>query len=376
MAVPRFDREKIDPACEDEAKDPLPEVPGVEDPLPEVPDQHESSEPQQEAGELEEMEDDEREDVSDEDVAKMNEAWRAKAKDLSETVGLQHLTLVEISESRHTRDVTPAVGKLYARFRALGVPIYRLHSDRERCFITKLFHNFCGDRSLYQTMTSGDSPQENGRIEAELAQIKRCLRLTLKESNLPQLNWPSVARWVGEQRVRQQLQSSGAPTKPLLMPGTKVMVKQKAWNKPRGPLALPYKQMTILGPSPTMSSGYVLKDGNHIQHARAVVVPAAEGEQATLELQEAPRKRLVGKQAVDPDQPRLPPPLQHDDSRLGGESQSADSRLGGDDQHPGLEGDQPLDLGEPPVPDFIYSPESPLPDEHEALSSLDLPYMR
>ena len=361
VAVPKLPREgdelKVDPdSAEAKLEDGPPQVhPSGADGPREV---HEKDLEADQLDLLEELEDDEKELISEEDVSKVNAEWKKKAEELSATIGLQNLTLTEITESRHSKDVTPAIGRLYARFRALGIPIFRIHSDRERCFITKLFQTFCIERSLFQTMTSGDAPQENGRVEAEVAQVKRRLRLVLKESKLPQIYWPCVARWVGEQRLRQQLLSLGVPSKPMILPGTKVMVKQKLWNKPRGPLALPYKQMTLLGPSPTMSSGYVLKDGNKVQHARAVVLPAAEGERAHLELQEAPRRRIVGKQAPALDYEKLPPPLQTQDEDSGG-AELMEPELGG------------VEVVVPEVEEFQYSPESPVPDDE--LEGIDPP---
>ena len=115
---------------------------------------------------------------------KLNERWMEKAKELSTTVGLQKVTMLEVLEMRRTKDVVPAVGRIYAKMKAYGIPIHRVHSDRERCFITDSFRDFCLNRSLYQTMTSGDTPQENGRVESEICQIKRRLRLMLAESKL------------------------------------------------------------------------------------------------------------------------------------------------------------------------------------------------
>ena len=213
--------------------------------------------------------------------------------------------MVEVLDSRHTKDVVPGTGRIYAKMKAYGIPIHRIHTDRERCFITTGFRDFCLNRSLYQTMTSGDTPQENGRVESEINQVKRRMRLMLSESQLPRANWPNIARWVGEQRCRAQLQQLGVPTKPMIAPGTKVMVKQKLWNKKAGALSNPYKRMTLLGPSPLMSSGWVVKDGHKVQHAKVVVIESPESEAARLELHEALPRRLHGKQAGDPDQPRL-----------------------------------------------------------------------
>ena len=334
VAIPKLEREgqseELLPGKDREAEG--------EDPH-KVPGELEGPDPEENLPEEEEAID----EVSEDDVKKLNERWVQKAKELSTTVGLQQVTMLEVLETRHTKDVVPAVGRLYAKMKAYGIPIHRVHSDRERCFITNSFRDFCLNRSLFQTMTSGDTPQENGRVESEICQIKRRLRLMLIESKLPKANWPNIARWVGEQRFRLQVSQLGIPTKPMIAPGTKVMVKQKLWNKKMGALSNPYKRMTLLGPSPLMSSGWVVKDGHKIQHARVVVQESPHSEAARLELEEALPRRLHGKQPPRPDQPRLPQPV--------------DSNQDETD----------LENFVPPedVPEVEYEPESPLPEDDE-----------
>ena len=274
-----------------------------------------------------------------------------KAKELSTTVGLQQVTMLEVLETRHARDVVPGVGRIYAKMKAYGIPIHRIHSDCERCFITDSFRDFYLNRSLYQTMTAGDTPQENGRVESEICQIKRRLRLMLAESKLPKANWPNVARWVGEQRFRSQIGPLGIPTKPMIPPGTKVMVKQKLWNKKMGALSNPYKRTTLLGPSPLMSSGWVVKDGHKVQHARAVVQESPHSEAARMELEETLPRRLVGKQHPIPAQERLQPPKLTDQDETD------------------LENFVPA----AEVPEIECDPESPLPDEEAVDGQPDQP---
>ena len=364
VAIPKLDRGLDQPPAaqgphgapheEPSKANPLPEE-LQDDPKEEAPEGHGSGNPGQELHPDQDLLPEgphEGEVVTDEEVSALNMDWKEKARELSTTVGLQQITMVEVLESRNTKDVVPAVGRLYARMKAYGIPIHRIHSDRERCFITTSFRDFCLNRSLYQTMTSGDTPQENGRVESEIGQVKRRLRLMLAESKLPRVNWPSIARWVGEQRCRSQLAQLGIPTKPMISPGTKVMVKQKLWNKKQGALSNPYKRMTLLGPSPLMSSGWVVKDGNKVQHAKVVVVEAANSEAARLELEEARPRRLQGKQRRDDDQLQLPAPI------LSANPDPADPDLA---LHPAEE----FDPGTMIAPEVEYEPESPLPDDGE-----------
>ena len=52
----------------------------------------------------------------------------------------------------------------------------------------------------------------------------------------------------------------------------------------------------VMGTRPTMTNGWVLREGKKVQHARAVVCPAAAGEKAVMELYDATTRRITGKQ--------------------------------------------------------------------------------
>ena len=47
-------------------------------------------------------------------------------------------------------------------------PIYRVHTDRERAFVSKPIQRWCEQRAVVLTMTAGDDSKANGRIEGEL----------------------------------------------------------------------------------------------------------------------------------------------------------------------------------------------------------------
>ena len=174
--------------------------------------------------------------VNEEAANRLNRAWMEHIDGLKGPVGLQNITLVEILESRHIAHIVEATSRVYGRFRALGVPILRVHTDREKSFLSKPFQRWCSSHSLYQTMTSGDDGPANGRVEAEVGQIKRRLRVLLATSKLELQDWPGVARWAGEERLRMQLQKVGVPSKPMVPLGERVVVKTKRWHK-QGPLA-------------------------------------------------------------------------------------------------------------------------------------------
>ena len=77
-------------------------------------------------------------------------------------------------------------------------------------------------------------------------------------SKLTVQDWPGAARWAGEERLRGQFQKLEVPSKPMVPLGERVVVKAKWWHK-KGPLAAPFKPMVLMGPSPTMTNGWVLR---------------------------------------------------------------------------------------------------------------------
>ena len=184
--------------------------------------------------------------------------------------------------SRAASDVVQALSLIHARVRAMGIPLFRLHSDRAR-----------ESRKLRQTLTAGDDAQANGRIEQEVNQVKRRLRLLVSEASQPRHFWPTMLRQVVEVRRSYQLQALHVPV-PVIVPySARVLVRQ---------LTPPFAEMTALGPSPLMSAGWtVLSTDGGVQHARHVVVPDPTADQVRLELQlltDADRRRLTGKQTV------------------------------------------------------------------------------
>ena len=305
---------------------------------------------------------DDREVPPDRAVQALNEKWMEHIKELSAPVGVQNVTLAEPVESRNQHDVTRVASKLYCRFRAMGMEIRRLHTDRETGFLSRTFQSFCRNMGVYQTMTGGDENPSNGRIEAEVQCIKRRVRLLIKESGLEERYWPGIVRHAGEERMRLQLRRLGVPCKPLLPVGAMVTVKTKRWHRAGfGPLIAPFRTMRLMGPSPLMSTGYVLEADGHVQHARLAVQTDPTADRAVLELQAVdnparPQHRLHGKQPRDPLLPQLPRPLQRSDAELLQELQREEEPLEPPPQL-ALEDQDPLHALDP---DDMYWPESPV----------------
>ena len=225
------------------------------------------------------------------------------AKIFAEPVKHQNLTLVEVMLKRDTDSILAAMSRQYAKFKMMGIPLYRVHTDRATTFLTSKMARWCEQKELVQSMTGGDDGPGNGRVEAEIGQLKRRLRATLAQSGLPQEFWPCCARHVGEARLRQQLTKLGVPCRPMPAFASHVVVKTKRWHK-SGQLSNPFRPMQLMGPSPLMTNGWVVRTEDQIQHARAVVVTDPLSHTAHVELQVGdnpgrPTHRHHGKQPLD-----------------------------------------------------------------------------
>ena len=102
------------------------------------------------------------------------------------------------------------------RFRAMQVPIYRLHSDRAREFVSAEVKKWARSQSLHQTFTAGDEPQSNGRCEREVGIIKARTRVLLRASRSAIHLWPLAARQAMEESSWQRWASEHHPSYPLV----------------------------------------------------------------------------------------------------------------------------------------------------------------
>eukprot|EP00435_Cladocopium_sp_Y103_P010101 s2171_g2.t1 len=131
-------------------------------------------------------------------------------------VGVRQLTFVQPVKSRNVKHLLPAMARVYARLRALGLPVYRVHSDRAREFCSAEVQTWATDRSILTTMTSGSSFKANGRVEGEMNVIKKSIRVLISSGAAKLAQWPLAARHIGERRLRRQLHELGWPVGRLL----------------------------------------------------------------------------------------------------------------------------------------------------------------
>ena len=215
----------------------------------------------------------------------------------------QNIVFFEPLASRHASDILKGLDVVWNQCRALGIPAYRFHTDRAKEFLSHQVQRWVSQHGMTQTMTAGDDGPSNGRIEAEVNQFKRRLRLIMGASMANKEEWPSVARHAAQEGQRAQLQKLGLPQRPMIPYNQKVMVKTKVWHKRYSEgMSNPYLQGTLKGPSPMMNGGWVIQDKDgKIQHARMALVPDPNADKAMLELVrdvDKPDRRVVGKQPL------------------------------------------------------------------------------
>ncbi len=169
-----------------------------------------------------------------------------------------------------------AVAQVYARARAMQLPITRIHSDRAREFSGGKFQKRCQDRDVFHTMTPGDEPQSNARAEREVAMIKQRMRVALKAANAPDHFWPLAFRFGVEQRHRQQLLTLGIQCPSMLPFGCKAVARKKTWHQRADPFKWPTLKVRLWGPASGMtasSNGYFVQDGEGKFFRTTVVHP-------------------------------------------------------------------------------------------------------
>ena len=225
-------------------------------------------------------------------------------KELSKSVRVKHVTLMEPVESRQVNHVVQAMDTVLTRMRFMGISITRIHSDRAKELLAKRFRTWISQRNLVQTYTAGDDPQSNGHCESEVNQLKRRTRLLLHTANQDNSHWPQAMRYATEERLRNQMKLLGCPTQKMIPYNADVLVKRKRWHDQGNLLATPFVEAKLLCHSPDMTSGWLVqtKAENHVMHAREAIVPDPMSEHARIQLEEEhkagkPKHRIWGKQS-------------------------------------------------------------------------------
>ena len=188
-----------------------------------------------------------------------DEVWHRLVQDAT-NVGVMNLTFVELLGSRSVAEVLPALARIYARLRALGLPLLRLHSDRARELVAAPVRRWTLDRGIVTTLTSGSSYKSNGRVES-VGATKRAIKTLISAGLCPAELWPLAARHIGERRLRNQLKNVGWPASPMLRFGSKAFALRKSWQERYTDWRDAREEVVVMGPdkfsSLTTTSYYV-----------------------------------------------------------------------------------------------------------------------
>jgi len=189
-----------------------------------------------------------------------DEVWHRLVQDAT-NVGVMNLTFVELLGSRSVAEVLPALARIYARLRALGLPLLRLHCDRARELVAAPVRRWTLDRGIVTTLTSGSSYKSNGRVESEVGATKRAIKTLISAGLCPAELWPLAARHIGERRLRNQLKNVGWPASPMLRFGSKAFALRKSWQERYTDWRDAREEVVVMGPdkfsSLTTTSYYV-----------------------------------------------------------------------------------------------------------------------
>eukprot|EP00435_Cladocopium_sp_Y103_P040850 s2478_g11.t1 len=206
------------------------------------------------------------------------EKWLEK---IEEEMGFEvrHVTLLEPLEDRRASEIVRALSRMLAKLRYMGFDVRRLHSDRAGEFTASQVRKWGEDRGIFRTFTDGDGWKSNGRVESEIAVLKRGIKTLLNSAGLADNYWPLAARHFAERRWRQQLAAMNYPVDPLKVFGKKAWAKVKRWEDRSNAWRKARKEVTILGPDATMSSssqGYYVEDQHGKFFHSADLVEGAE----------------------------------------------------------------------------------------------------
>ena len=206
-----------------------------------------------------------------------NARWKNKIAELKE-VEVVNLTLAVPLRSRHAPEVLRAVSSLYVRLRGLGLPIYRLHSDRAREFTGKLMRDWILSHDMEHTTTAADESAGNGRVESEIAHLKHHTKLLLTTARAPPTYWPMALRHASEYRLRKTLEQLGVPVPRLIPFGTEAIAKSKFWHRTVKGFPTPMQKVKVWGPAVGMSlssKGYWIEADGKWMRSTVVVQPGA-----------------------------------------------------------------------------------------------------
>ena len=165
--------------------------------------------------ELDPFEEEDKVDVppeeEDEEQKALNERFKRIYKDIGDDIECQTLNFAVPMTSRTSKEVRAKIQHIYLQLRQHGLPLVRIHSDRGLELKAKETRSWTADRDILATTGESQQPQQNGRAEALVREIKRRVKVLLRTSGLPATCWPVAAEFAAR-RQRDVDLAFGAPT--------------------------------------------------------------------------------------------------------------------------------------------------------------------
>ncbi|CAE7478551.1 RE1, partial [Symbiodinium necroappetens] len=199
----------------------------------------------------------------DEEQKALNERFKRIYKDIGDDIECQTLNFVVPMTSRTSKEVRAKIQHIYLQLRQHGLPLVRIHSDRGLELKAKETRSWMADRDILATTGESQQPQQNGRAEALVREIKRRVKVLLRASGLPATCWPVAAEFAA--RRQRDLALGNYEDKDLAF-GAPTHVKYKRFGEGgRYDLLERWKEGLFVGYSNDVKGGRVVRheDGSY-----------------------------------------------------------------------------------------------------------------
>ena len=199
----------------------------------------------------------------DEEQQAMNERCKEIYKGIGDDIECQTLHFVVPMVTRTSKEVRAKIQQIYLQLRQHGLPLVRIHSDRGLELKAKETRTWMADRDILATTGESQQPQQNGRAEALVREIKRRVKVLLRAANLPVSCWPSAAEFAAR---RQRDLALGNYEDKDLPYGAPTHVKHKQFGQGgRYDLLEGWKEGIFVGYSNDVKNGRVVRheDGTY-----------------------------------------------------------------------------------------------------------------
>ncbi|CAE7214330.1 RE1 [Symbiodinium microadriaticum] len=214
------------------------------------------------------------------DMDQKNDEYRKFYEDVYKEVGdpLKYQTLLYVVplRSRQKVDVNAAMRRMYLQLRQEGHPVARVHSDRARELRSAALRQWLYEKDVWITTGEAQTPQQNGRAEAAVKNLKKYTKVLLGSTQLPRECWP-LAMAFAAQKQRKRALEQPIDKDPAF--GVKVAVKSKVFGTGGSyDLDPRWREGRFVGYSSDVKNGLVVRydDGTFVTscHVREGLVEA------------------------------------------------------------------------------------------------------